>query len=70
MWWCQMVMGVTNKATPSQSLVSGPLQFMKSMWAGGILGLQSRKLLHYLLWTSGMHDEKIKEPGDEAIPMY
>ena len=26
---------LNNKATPSQSLVSGPLQFMKSMRAGG-----------------------------------
>ena len=40
------------KATPSQSLVSGPLQFMKSMRVGSTLGLQGRKLQHYLLWTS------------------
>ena len=40
---------ILDKATPSQSLVSGPLQFMKSMWAGGILGLQDRKLQYYLL---------------------
>ena len=63
---------VINKAKPSQSLVSGPLQFMKSMRAGGILGLQGRKLQHYLQVVRQLQGHDLYEYGYVAsgIPKH